>query len=113
MKRRTDPVLLLPPEVDGSNHRLRAASVLPVLDQRKTSHLVIWETVEPDGPEGFQPDQRLFVCAYEAAGGAPFMTAEISPGVEAEELASPHDSGAFAIGLKRDSGEWSIRRLAV
>ncbi len=108
-----DPVVLLPPDVDGSSHRLRAASVLPVLDQRKTSHLVIWEAVEPEGPMGFEPDQRVFVCAYEAAGGAPFMTAEISPGVEAEELTSPHDSGAFAIGLEKDSGEWSIRRLGL
>ena len=113
MSNAAEPFVLLPPEVDGSNHRLRADSVLPVLDQRRTSHLVIWEAVEPEGPRGFEPEQRVFVCAYEAAGGAPFMTAEILPGVEAEELTSPHDSGAFAIGLEKDSGEWSIRRLGL
>ena len=110
--RNPDPAFLLPPEVSGTCHRLRAATVLPVLDQRRTAHLVIWEAVGTETP-GPTPAQRVFVCAYEASGGAPFMAAEISPGVEATELTSTHDSGAFAIGLKRDSGEWSIRKLSV
>lgn len=113
MLKRTEPVVLLPPAVSGSSHRLRAATVLPVLDERRTSHLVIWEAVEPTDFFRTDPNQRVFVCAYEAGGGAPFMTAEISPGTESAELASPHDSGAFAIGLNRESGKWHVERLSL
>ena len=113
MMKPAEPLVLKPPVVAGPGHHMRAAAVLPALDERQTSHLVVWESVEAYDSAAVEPGQRTFVCAYEKDGGAPFLTEEIAQGAESAALTSPHDSGAFAIGLDRRSGEWSVRKLVL